>query len=78
MISRFTALRLARLGAGYRLLDVAQHFALTEQAIGRMERLDLAVSDQQLGRSAALYNVPVAVLLGQQALTVIGAPPKRR
>lgn len=78
MVSRFSALRLARLAAGYRLFDVARHFGITEQAVGRMERHDLTVSDQQLARFAGLYEVPVAVLLGQQALTVIGAPPKRR
>ena len=78
MVSRFTALRLARVAAGYRLFDVAQHLDISEQAVGRMERRDLSVSDEQLDRFARLYEVPKEFLLGQGSLKVNGTPPKRR
>ena len=39
MVSRFTALKLARVAKGLRLLDVANRLKLTEHAVGRMKRL---------------------------------------
>ena len=78
MGSRHTALKLARGAKGLRLLDVANRLKLTEHAVGRIERLDLAVSDEQLEQFAELYEVPIEFLQGRGFQKVNGAPPRMR
>ena len=75
-MTRATSLRVARVAAGFRLLDASQYAGLREAQLSRVERGEALITRRRLDRLAKLYDVDLEVLLGREPLVVRGRPPR--